>query len=144
MSVDIGGEALTLQAGKWRWVDTGVPLKTDQQTNAVKVMPMATVTVTGLWPNWDKALVSTTIGRINEASFLGFGTHELLFNGLNISPGTNAKGSDTLSLSYHFSWNPYTFRKLWRQETNSYVTVSDANGFPYEDVPFSDINPINW
>ena len=149
LSVDIGGEALTLKENDWMWSDTSVDLKANESTNAVKVVPLATVTATGLWPNeWDKTKVASLIGVVNDASYLGFSTHELMFNGLNVSPGTNESGSDTNTLSYHFLWNPHTWRKFYRQSTTppvwAAIVKSGGSTYPYSEGDFSDLSPDNW
>ena len=142
----VGGEALTLKWKNWKWSDTSVILKADEATNAVKIVPVGTITVSGTWSAFDRDKIAGRVGQINESDFLGFSTHELLFNGAMKNERTAVTGSDAYDISYSFSWQPQTWRKFWRDEDQTWAILVNTDGdkFPYTAGPFSDLSPANW
>ena len=152
VDVEIGGEALTLKWKDWEFSDVSLPnwpLRADESTNAVKIIPVGQVTVSGSWTTWDKTKIKGVIGKINKSDFHGFGAEELLFLGVSVTEQTSVDGNAGYAISYSFSWQPETWNKFlnFNEDPPAWQKLrkkGQAGVFPYTTAHFSDLSPSKW
>ena len=149
-----GGEALTLNEGM-KWSDDGTPIKNEEDTNAVRIFPHATITLSGRTKRnviAGKDVILNTIGKVNEGNLTikGFvySDNTVLFEGCDMNEENDtASGSDVTALSFKFAvQKDHTWNQFWDKETQTFRTLIGATTDepPYSDTIFSDLNPIYW
>ena len=152
-----GGEALTLGGG-FMWSDTAVPIKDEDGVSAVRLVPQATITLSGKTSKnivTGKDRIKTCMGKVNQGnlSIRGYvySDNTLLFQGADMDGGRDAEGSDTTQISFKFSaLFDHTWNQVWRaggwMGGAGWKNVGniDTDETMYSDALFSDLDPSTW
>ena len=157
-----GGEAISVGRG-FRWLTAPTDSIEKAGVSAVKIVPQATVTLTGQTGlgSTAKTAITDTLGKINNGAITikgkSYSAGHLLFLGadLNEVDGSDASARPyydvTLKLAAVFdhTWNEFwrddpAFCKANSPQWDEIVGVSDATKSVYEETDFGDLNPNTW
>lgn len=142
--ISIGGEFLTLPASGFKWSGETTTVQNDDLV-AGKVIPTAEHQLT-----WDYVLtppmatIRATIGKVNNAAFLGAAAETLLFLGADMEQETTTGGLRPWKVDYRMSerllkqggasvgWNYF-----FRPDTGNFERLlTRAGGAVYDQAPF--------
>lgn len=150
------GEAITIGEG-FVWSDADAvssctAVAADE--SAIKLFPVATITVSGRTFTVDKEAILNCQGKLNKKDLVLKGytylAEHLLLERADLVEGENSTGSNVYSLRYVFQYrHENTWNEFWYKDKDGgpgflRMVSSDGAEPPFSDANFSDIDPVNW
>lgn len=141
------GEFLTAEWGGWRWIGSGNAQIDGKQAMGSRIgiwqgLQRITYTWFDVHPSgWNQSRAEGMIGKINDATFDGYGASKLLLIGVNYVPKRAASGIRTLEITFDMLHKPQGHNKYLHPIGQYYevAAAGDNTKKPLQSTTFSNL-----
>ena len=141
-SLSVAAEMLTLPSDEYEWTGDSVAIKGDVLPGKISTTTQFSVTKYHV-ASLPDSTVSGLVGKVNNATWRGYGAGLALFAGAEARRSITTEGTEDWELTYSFLIKAQSWNNVYRDSTGAFAAVRTRTGHDpiYESGDFTDLVP---